>query len=164
MSIQSNTMAITLCAILAPAGFVFGSRFVGSGPSDVIADSFEQETVKTDLPKFDPMPVVTPRDTSIPIQSPFYLEAIPASSEPRDVRVQGDTQRPSIPDALPTVRVTSILPSSRNPLAIIDGKPRRVGDTLKSGWTVVSINGDDFTVTLRHSSGETMNAKMSSNP
>ena len=36
----------------------------------------------------------------------------------------------------------------------IDGKPRRVGDTLDTGWTVMSINGKDFSVTLRHTTGK----------
>lgn len=50
--------------------------------------------------------------------------------------------------------MTSILPHPQNPLAVIDGKPRRIGDTLESGWTLEGISGDDFTVTLRHSSGK----------
>lgn len=58
-----------------------------------------------------------------------------------------------MPNALPAVNVSSILPSPRNPLAVIDGRPRRVGDILPSGWKVLSINGEDNTVTLQHSTG-----------
>jgi hypothetical protein len=59
--------------------------------------------------------------------------------------------------------VTSILPHPKNPLAIIDGKPRRVGDVMDSGWTVLSINGDDFTVTLRHKTGKEIRESMKKN-
>lgn len=95
-----------------------------------------------------------PLNTQDFIPSPFYFESAATPAESIVKPADPIANRPKGVEKLPPVRVSSILPNGKTPLAVIDGKPRRVGDTLESGWTVLSINGDDFTVTLVHSSGQ----------
>lgn len=148
-----------LCAILAPVGFVFGSRFIGTGPSSVMADSVERPQLPEALPVFSLPEPAEIRDTSEPIQSPFYIEPLAAPGAiPAQKPVQNRPSPSAAQQPLPKVSVTSILPNPRNPLAVIDGRPRRIGETLPSGWTVISINGEDNTVTLQHSTGAEIRA------
>lgn len=165
MNTRSNSGVLTLCALIVPAGFVFGTRLIGSGPANAFAEKPVPAEAEFDFPEFQP-PVESRLPERIkPVQSPFYFESIEVISNPVP-RVKGQSTQPE-PDqsrGLPPVSVTSILPSARNPLAIIDGKPRRVGDTLPSGWTVVSINGEDSTVSLIHTSGKRVRAGLKNNP
>ena len=159
MSSQNNTLVLTLCAILAPAGFVFGSRYIGQGPASAMASAIDRPDLPSELPVLKPVSARESRDSNEPIQSPFYIETMAqVGTVPPPAKSQSRPTRPVQAQTLPTVSVTSILPNSRNPLAVIDGRPRRVGDTLPSGWTVISINGEDNTVTLKHSSGAEIRA------
>jgi hypothetical protein len=164
MSAATTDRLTLAAALIFPALCVIGSQFVGVGASSANAD----ERVEFELPSPTPGFTLSTGDpeliTGIAIESPFYFESIEPEQHPLDL-VDNSTPepRPSVPQALPAVTVTSILPHPRNPLAIIDGKPRRVGDTLESGWTVLSISGSDFTVTLRHSSGREIRERMKKN-
>ena len=48
-----------------------------------------------------------------------------------------------------TLEFTSIL-SGREMLAVISGRPRRVGENVKKGWKLISINAASATVELKH--------------
>ena len=58
---------------------------------------------------------------------------------------------------LPTVRVQMIMASVSGSVALIDGKPYRVGDSLgKTSWIIAAIDADALAVTCRHArTGET---------
>ena len=58
---------------------------------------------------------------------------------------------------LPTVRVQMIMASVSGSVALIDGKPYRVGDSLgKTSWIMAAIDADALAVTCRHArTGET---------
>lgn len=159
MNLRNNTLMMTASALLAPALFVFGSRFIGGGPASARADTSTQLDLQRELPNFEPAIAPAPRDTNRPVKFPFYIE--PYTDHvllPNPNPLQNRPALPNQPKALPPVSITSILPSSKNPLAVIDGRPRRVGDTLESGWTVISINAEDNTISLQHSSGAKIRA------
>jgi len=151
-------------ALIFPTLCVIGSQFVGSATTSAEAGELNEFLVPTSMPSItlstdEPDPL-----TGVTIDSPFYFESIMPDQRPDEVVDLGPSDpRPPIQRSLPEVRVTSILPHPKNPLAIIDGKPRRIGDTLESGWTVLGINGDDFTVTLRHTSGKEVRERMKKN-
>lgn len=154
MNKQPSKSPFYFAAIVVPTLCVFGSTFIGSGARTVAAseDPFEMVTLQTT--PFYIERVGEPLSTQDFIPSPFYFESSAAPIESIVKPADPIVSRPKGVEKLPPVRVSSILPNGKTPLAIIDGKPRRVGDTLESGWTVLSINGDDFTVTLVHSSGQ----------
>ena len=154
MSKQASRNPLYFAAMVVPALCVFAGSLIGSGARTASASAETFQMVSLQNTPFYIERVGEGLNTQDFIPSPFYFE--PAIAPIESVVRQSDpvTTRPKGVQQLPTVRVTSILPNAKTPLAIIDGKARRVGDTLESGWTVLSINGDDFTVTLVHSSGQ----------
>ncbi len=164
MSLVDRFNPVYVAALLFPTVCVLGSQFLGSGASSVKAASEKQaefEPMQWDRMSFSAHQTGAISEEAI--SSPFYFEAI----EPMGHHVDSSPQDPRPPQnvrvELPEVHVTSILPNPKNPLAIIDGKPRRIGDTLDTGWTVMSINASDFTVTLRHATGKEIRARMKKN-
>jgi hypothetical protein len=145
-------------AFIAPTIGVFAGGFLGQGARTVSAAEEPFQVVSIEPMSFRLDRLEEPLSSNDFIPSPFYFESQLAPIDPVVEPTPRATQRPTGPAELPPVRVTSILPNGKTPLAIIDGKPRRVGDTLESGWKVLSINGDDFTVTLVHSSGQKVRA------
>jgi len=166
MKEQSLNAAIVLCGVVIPSAAILGSHLIGSGVSSAFAstpDTTDQTVVP--IPKADLKREVAGWDGHSPLISPFWVEPElniinDTSNVSEPIRVDS---RPR-PVAIPPVVVTSILPSPRNPLAVIDGKPCRVGDTLASGWTVLSINGEDNTVSLVHTSGAKLRTGLKKNP
>ncbi len=153
MSIDQSKILLT-AGVMFPALCVFGSQFLGgmtrtvnAGVTPAMSEPHAVDDFSFNEPDFEDV-------TSNAILSPLYSESVVTIDQsfyadiPEPV-VQRPRQEPD-----PTVSITSILPHPKNPLAIINGKPHRVGDVLESGWKVMSINGQDFTVTLRHSSGK----------
>ena len=77
------------------------------------------------------------------VSSPML--AIETPTEPREAVV------PVVRDAPPpTVRLTSILGGSR-PIAVLDGRPFSVGDTVRDPWVVLSIDPREGFVVLENS-------------
>ena len=161
--ILNNRMLQAACVVV-PALCVLGSQFVGSVPSSAHAGESTKFTPPTQRVAFSYAPRSHETVTERAITSPFYFDSVerfdpipefvvPLEPRPRNTGSQ----------ALPPVNVSSILPHPKNPMAIIDGKLRRVGDMLDTGWKVMSINGDDFTVTLRHESGKEIRESMKKN-
>lgn len=164
MSARNSNRFIQVASVVVPALCVLGSQFIGGAPSSAHADDIGEYTPPSQYMSFSYTPRPHESVTIQSISSPFYFDSIdpyveaPQIDEPLEPR-----PRSTSPQELPGVRVTSILPHPKNPLAIIDGKPRRVGDVMDSGWTVLSINGDDFTVTLRHKTGKEIRERMKKN-
>lgn len=164
MSARNSNRVLQVASVVVPALCVLGSQFVGGVPSSAHADDIGEYTPPSQFLTFTFSTQSHESVTDQSINSPFYFDSIdpyvetPQIDEPLEPR-----PRSTGPQELPEVRVTSILPHPKNPLAIIDGKPRRVGDVMDSGWTVMSINGDDFTVTLRHKTGKEIRERMKKN-
>ena len=165
MSDQRSTRLYILIAVLAPTATMFASRYIGGAPSLAQADESAMGVDPFAFSK-QPFPTLSPA-TDIKLQasgSPFYFEPVYVARPDRfpaeePVEIQDDDGVPA-----PTVTVTSVLPHPKNPLAVIDGKPCRVGDVLPNGWKIQSINGSDFTVTLIHSSGKRYRARLKKTP
>ena len=153
------------CAIITPTMAVFGSRLIGSGVAMSFAELPDEQMDTFDFPQVDLSRPATLADGGAKAASPFWIEEVVVQrAEPGISPVPGKHDpRPVESDSLPEVRVTSVLPNPRNPLAVIDGKPRRVGETLPSGWTVLSINSDS-TVSLVHRSGAKIRVGLKKGP
>jgi len=81
--------------------------------------------------------------------SPMINRAPPKAAPPRDpppgptdvTKTPAPTTQPPGPAKPPTLTLTSIMDAQGQPCAVINGKIRRVGDTVGKGFKVVSING-----------------------
>jgi hypothetical protein len=92
------------------------------------------------------------------VASPFKFENEPAS-EPRVTLPQ---RRAPEPRAEPEVEflLTAVMPSPSRPLAVINGKARRIGDAVEPGWVLTMIDGDARRVIATHISGRTRTVEM----
>ncbi len=113
-----------------------------------IPKSFDQEVAQKSISQvyraarqkaFARTPLVAP-----PKPQPLLLPQVPIETTL--------TPDQHIVDALKLVKsleFTSIL-SGREVLAVISGRPRHIGDVVKSGWTLISIDSATNTVELHH--------------
>lgn len=155
-----------LAGILVPGIVMFGSRFVGQAPSTSNAQPVEQV-----VPNVIDFPVVSlnieAQESRLQgvqsIISPFWFEEIVENPFPAPFEALENPLQ-SVQAGSPDIRVTTILPHPKNPLAIINSKPHRVGDVITGGWKLVKINGPKRTVTLLHTSGKQMTLSLSTNP
>ena len=155
-----------IAAVVFPTLCVFGSQFFGSGANESFASEFVDEGVEFEQSKFAFSLSKDSSEQGDEVSSPFYFERIAFDEdgfEPDELGPNPYENEQSDSDE-PEIQISAILPNARNPLAIIDGKPRQVGDTLESGWTVMTINGDDFSVTFRNRSGKTIQVVMKKVP
>lgn len=90
---------------------------------------------------FNPIAGPTPVLEELPPSS--HVEFEPAASAPEP----------------PRCRLTSIM-AGRTPVATINGRARRVGDTIAPEWIVGSIDSVLGTVTIEHSGGHTVTLHM----
>lgn len=162
MGINQSKLVLAV-GVVFPALCVFGTQFIGGAARTANAEDPQlmNELRVADGFRFKEPQIVDV--TSRAIRSPLYTESVDDIDRSFFVDIDEPVAERPQQDTISSVQVTSILPHPKNPLAIIDGKPRRVGDVLDSGWKVMSINGEDFTVTLRHRSGEEVRERMKKN-
>lgn len=151
-------------AILIPLAGAAISRYlpIGRGPASAAA-SIEIELLKPfRMPDID---AATPPTAAA--QAIEALRSKPFGKTPVWVPVQVDpthtehaaTKEPenAPPDAkrknaladLKNVEVTSIL-TGRQPLAVIAGKPRKVGDEIRGGWKITAIDPATGIIDVQH--------------
>ncbi len=155
-------------AIITPVAVMFGAQFVGNGPARASADIIGIELPS--LGRFatlDATPTDGMESASQPLQtdsikSPFWFDEVFVSQNPQIYQDPSPTSRPQEQEPLPVVEVSSILPSSRNSLAVINGKPCKIGDLIEgeTQWKLLSIDGQARTVTLMHASGRRMTVRL----
>ena len=156
---------VHIAAIVFPTLCVFGAQYLGAGAKESFASDFFEEGVDFSQSQFEFSLSRSGQDALSEISSPFYFERIDLDDEQFEPgELEPNPYAHNEMDDEPEMVVTAILPNAKNPLAIIDGKPRRVGDTLESGWTVMAINGKDFSVSFRHKTGKTIRVKMKTVP
>jgi hypothetical protein len=157
-----------LAACLVPVAGAALSRYlpIGRGPATARA-----ATNSTELPVAFYMPslesTVATTSTSAAVEAlrtkPFARTPVwaPLRTDPNDATVTAQTHVDSVPlDAkrkaaladLKSVDVSSIL-TGRQPLAVIAGKSRKVGDEIRGGWKITSIDPATGIVDVQHPDG-----------
>lgn len=142
-----HSRLIVTGAFLAPIVAAMLIRGIGADPvAMVLAQPPAQET-----PELPPPPLpVNNLDAAYaalgadPGENPFLDAdagdvAAPIAEAPR-----------AEPD--PDVALTSVMAGRRGAVAILNGKPRQIGDTLGNGWSVATIDPAAGVVTLRRES------------
>jgi hypothetical protein len=166
MNIISRICPIHVAAIVFPTICVFGSQYFGAGAQNTFASDTGSDKIEFSQSQFEFELSSSEQFKEREVNSPFYFERFDFDdNEYVEDELDPNPYQNSDPDDFAEeIVVSAILPSAKNPLAIIDGKPRRVGDTLDSGWTVMAIHGEDFSVSMRHKSGKTARVVMKKVP
>ncbi|MBL4697197.1 MAG: hypothetical protein JKX70_00035 [Phycisphaerales bacterium] len=164
----SNTIPATyiLAGLLIPGTVMVGTRFFGIAPTSANA-----QAASIPSPQFAALPsqsiAITaqsfPSDHHANIRSPFWWAEKEADIFDDPFQIYLDPE-PIQNEVFHEMLVTSILPHPKNPLAIINTKPYRIGDDLGNGWKLAKINGKSRTVTLIHTSGKQQTLSLTNNP
>ena len=145
---------------------MFGARYVGQAPSETKAGPAVIDTPR--MIEFPDVSLSSPnllgsQSSENEILSPFWFDETKYVDEfdlPELVLEPTGT----VLETLPQITVTSILPHPKNPMAIINAKPYRIGDEIEDGWKLAGIVGDTRTVILVHRTGRRMVIEITKNP
>lgn len=153
-------------AVLMPAAVMYGARFVGTAPASSKAQKAPELTpTLVNFPALNSSQRIERTKAENHVQtciSPFWFEQdLYIAFDEGDVPTQ--QQPAAVKEYIPEFQLTSILPNPKNPLAIIDSKTFRIGDELDGGWKLLTINGQNRTVTLLHKSGKRVTIALSKN-
>ncbi|MBU6413023.1 MAG: hypothetical protein KGS45_06080 [Planctomycetes bacterium] len=160
--LQYRLLCVGAC-LVPVAGAAF-SRFlpIGRGPSTAAASTQMELPASFRVPAIDGATQPTAATQAIealrsspygktpvwvPVQADPSQTDLPINSVPEPT--QPDAKRKSAVADLKTVEVTSIL-TGRQPLAVIAGKPRKVGDEIPGGWRITGIDPSTGTVDVQH--------------
>lgn len=159
---QYRLLCIGAC--LVPVVGAALSRFlpIGRGPSTAAASARIEVTPSFHMPLIHGENRPTTATQAIealrskpfgktPVWVPTHVDPTqsdqPVNSQPEPSQL--DAKRKNALADLKTVEVTSIL-TGRQPLAVIAGKPRKVGDEIRGGWKIVGIDPSTGTVDVQH--------------
>ncbi len=142
--------------LAVPGSVMFGARYVGQASSVTKAG-----TAAFEVPEMIEFPDVHLLSTGHSdakerlgnIESPLWIDEGQYEDE-SDLFASLPESPRSFREEVFDGNVTSILPHPKNPMAVINSKPHRIGDELEGGWKLVGINGEDRTVILMHESGK----------
>lgn len=154
---RHNAPVLSLvAAMLVPATAMFGARYLNPTPAQAGAalPSVDPPALGilwlSDLAQADPSQEST---GSGPVRSPFWFD----TDNTVNNRVIEQSTAPTPPPinrlVIPSFQLSTIVTSGRTPMAVIDGKPRKIGDEIRGGWTLLHIDGTARTVTIAHLSG-----------
>lgn len=150
--------------VLAPSTTVLVARFIGSGPAVASAESLTPPTVVLPQPDGLNKPLAPEVDQAWSAAAAWLNEPLPATpfepAERVDVTAtnrNGGKRPASTPGGprVPEVTVSSIALVAGSPLAVIDGRPCRVGATVAEGWRLESIDIAKQVIIIRNGQGET---------
>lgn len=158
MRIEQLGKVSAFVALFVPLGAVGAIRLLGEGAQVSVAAIAEPVP---ELPVFEPLrPGVGFEAESI--SDPFWRERAVATNEFPDEFIEDGEQQVERVEA-PDFALTAVMPSATRPLAVIDGKPRKIGDVIAPGWELVGIDGNARCVTVRARDGRTFLVRMTRN-
>jgi hypothetical protein len=148
------------CALvfITPIGGVLVARFIGVGVNTSHASpSYTDPGPTTPLPPLEPQ---SDRATTLAaLQSPFRLID---EAEVREVSEPGEpTTRGT---AAPVFNLTAVMPHAQRPIAVINGRPRTIGEELTPGWTLTEIDGTSRTIVINGPDGDRVRVRMGNEP
>lgn len=152
-----GTWITGLLIALTPVAGVLGARFVGQGAR---AASAAPGFTVVQLPTFPTPGGPDDRGGDLAqLRSPFRVQTEPVA--PALILPEIGKPEPKV-DGIPEFALTSVMPHPSRPLAVINGRPRSLGDEVAPGWIVTGIDGDARRVTLTGQDGRTVSLGMRS--
>lgn len=154
-------LAALLLAIPCTVMFVGRTVVPGSGPrSAVAATGLENEQVATLPERSVPAPSQEDAATAALLREvasrPLGASPMRVPGAPSD---DGSTQS-RVEVTASEFTLGSILSARGRHLAVINGRPRGEGDTVRPGWVVASIDVEQGAVVLRSSAGQTLTLRL----
>jgi len=152
-----NQLSTRVLYFGGPIVLFVGVRFLGGGPQSTHASSLSSPLDQAPLPVLNLAggPEASPNDGQavlLSVQSklsPFWFD------QQIEAPVEHSNPGPEQVDlGGPRVLVSSILPHPTRPLAVINGKPCRLGERVVPGWKLTEIDGDKRTITISNALGE----------
>lgn len=148
MPTDRNARAACLLVALTPIAGVLGARFVGAAPASALAATYLELPPLPTLP--DTQPRRLPPETLAAMASPFRAaERVLAAEAPEPEPQPEPEPAPEPPAPVPVFRLTTVMPHPVRPLAVINNRPRAIGDEVAPGWFLTAIHGDARQVTIR---------------
>jgi hypothetical protein len=86
-----------------------------------------------------------------PSPTPFYY---PPGSLREDAPEMVETPEAALP--APSFQVSAILAGAGSPIAVINGKALRVGQTIENGWSLAEVHEPERAVVIAHEDGRTL--------
>lgn len=157
---ETHTRLLTLLVLVAPCAAAYSARYLGAATAHASA------TVIDEIPELPVFPPESASSTEVQptqrVASPFYYDEN-APEQPVEIPAPTRLGTDEAPD--PDFTLTAVMPSQIRPLAVINGRPRTIGDEIAPGWTITAIRGDDRAVVLTEAStARTRTIRMSSQP
>ena len=160
MTPDRNTMVVGLVIALAPAAAIVGARHVGSAAGGVIG---AEVAPLNPAPEFEPLtPVTDDPSRFAALRSPFRAD--PEPIEPLTIPLEPEVAEGPKDPAVPEFSLTAVMPHPTRPLAVINARPRAIGDQTAPGWTLTAIDGDARQVTLTGPGGRSVRIRMTNTP
>lgn len=156
MTTELITKVASFAAFGLPISIVVAARFVGAAATDARASV---SIPPTSLPEIEPSVTQPFFFDAATVTSPFWGESESRVAEPNVVTIPTESQ--IVRDAPIQIKLTAVMPSARSPLAVINGKPCKIGDMVAPQWTLTAIDGDSRTVTISSASGQERVIKLS---
>lgn len=156
---QLNQLSTRVLYFGAPIAILIGIRFFVGGPQSSHASMTSSTLQRAELPdlsatiasentKQSGRSVVESMQRQI---SPFWFDQRIEVVNPEYSMPEEPTEKyPSGPE----LSVSSILPHPARPLAVINGKPCKLGERVAPGWKLTAIDGNARTVTITNALGE----------
>jgi hypothetical protein len=159
MNNQSQVLGFRIAAVLCPVIAIGAFQFAMNEPANAKASG--------DSTQFLPLPTIPDwadvveqhTDGSVVSPSPFWFEEVEMRLPEMPLVVRPEDTEIEEPD--PVFVLTAVLPSNSKSYAVINGKPRAVGDEIAKGWTLNKISGKDRYVIIKHTSGRRVRVLMS---
>lgn len=152
-------------AFMLPFAGIGISRLLPIGKGVATAEaaiaSAEDEQITFRMPTIATNTIKTTADAAVeavrtrpfsrsPVRAPVQVAAQPTDAvAPVASTPSGESKQKAALAELKAIEVSSIL-TGRQPLAVIGGKPRKVGDDIRSGWRIISIDPASGIIGVEH--------------
>ena len=158
MDVKNMRRAATALAVALPLSAVFAAKYLGLGPVQV--DAATPAPTSADVPQTMGAIVQSGPEVEAakqyalslrdqpPRNNPFYYRAVPDEPERADPSDLVEGEEGEEPPPQINLKLTALI-KGRHPRAIINGEVKQIGDEVDPGWTLIGINPDAGTATLR---------------
>lgn len=150
--LANGTLVRCVVTAAIPTLALVGSHFFAGAPTSATAAPTRSAESLPDVTRFIEPTVATEAGSRAEPVLPdgvFHIARNVADTV-AEVLPPVDNGKPT----LPPMTLSSVLPSASRGVAVIDGRPVRVGDSPAPGWCILEIDGQSRSVVLVHASGE----------
>jgi hypothetical protein len=141
---------IAMAAMLAPVLAVIAVRWVGQGPASASASELGPAPIIPDVTPAPAPPEAIARAAERaralngkPVSSALLrveMEPVVERSAPVSTTTSQAQVEPDAPILPPSVTLTAVARGRTGPVALLDDRPRSIGDEVSPGWVIAAID------------------------